>query len=246
MTTNHLLLKRYLEEAASSDHVDWAVWGLCNELDSPSLRILGGLHPDKETDEIRFYFKRTCRELNLQTLESDESPRLAAPLIHSCFVAKDLTAREAICTMAQLYKGDDFRKKDPLFAVWDDIAEAIYLDDYNDPDKDMYYPANQRSDLNKTFDTEWSFFHRGLNLGVPESGGRLMWCRRHETFAPMKPKPPGLARRILRRISDSVHTDPFDEVSSACGCRMHELDQVEDWTRRSEVFDLLESGKVRS
>jgi len=101
--------------------------------------------------------------------------------------------------------------------------------------------TNQRSDLNKTFATEWSFFQRGLNLGVPESGGRLMWYRRHETFAPMKPKPPGLARRILRRISDAVHTDPFDEVSSACGCEWHELDQVEDWARRSEVFDLLES-----
>jgi hypothetical protein len=61
MITESLFLKRAMNSAAPADYVNWAVERLIEGLDTPALRILAGLNPRLERDDIEPCFKKVDR-----------------------------------------------------------------------------------------------------------------------------------------------------------------------------------------
>ena len=158
--TDKLLLYRWMGNALPEDYVAWAVEQLVDGRDTPSLRVLAGLIPTLERDDIEAYFLRTCKELELRPLESSDSPRDAVPLVRRLYRSGTLSPVETLRLMSRLYELSEY--SDPLLSLWFGV-------------KDELFPEPMEF-LEEWIDREWGLFDLAFELDLPSEFDRFCRC----------------------------------------------------------------------
>ena len=148
--TDKLLLDRWMGYALPEDYVAWAVELLVAGRDTPSLRVLAGLNPNLERDDIEVYFLRSCKELKLRPLESSDSPRDAVPLVKRLYRSGTLSPEETLQLLSRLFELSDY--SDPLLGLWFAVD-------------DEFFPEVMES-LEEWIDREWELFDRAVGLDL--------------------------------------------------------------------------------
>ena len=160
MNTNQLLLDRALDLAADEDYVAWAVSRLVAGDDTPALRVLAGLNPSFDRQEIGKYFLRACQQLSIELPDlSSNRPRDAATLIGRLFDLEVLSAEHVVGRMARLYVESDY--SDPLLEVWYYIDQELSVRGTPEEAYLSYYPHGLRN-LDAVVRREWQLFEWGV------------------------------------------------------------------------------------
>ena len=174
MNTDQLFLDRALDLAADEDYVAWAVARLVAGDDTPDLRVLAGLNPRFDRQEIGKYFLRACQELSIELPDlSSNRPRDAAMLIRRLFDLGVLSAEHVVGRMARLYEESDY--SDPLLDVWYFIDQEMSLRGTPEEAYLSYYPHGL-SDLDAVVRREWQLFEWGV-VGSQVPGGFTSFTR---------------------------------------------------------------------
>lgn len=158
--------------ARPEDYIEWAVERLSEEIDSPSLRILAGLNPRFERDEVEPYFLQTCKELDIQPPSEFASPTECARLINRAYRQLEMTAEAAIRMMAALYQRSGYSVS--TLWVWNEIEEELALT--GSGHEGCFYPPEALASLEDVFEREWSLFDRGTRLSLPVDFNRYIKC----------------------------------------------------------------------
>jgi len=168
------MLNRSIGSAVPDQYVAWAVQLLSDGSDAPSLRILAGLNPNLETEEIEEYFLRTCRELGIYcTLPADE-PRRAVSLLQRSYEQGDTPAKAAFHALARLYEQSDYT--DPLLAVFYEIEEELSLKGTGLEGR--FYPMEALEDLDLALRREFDLFREAAQLDLPANFLHFIRCDR--------------------------------------------------------------------
>ena len=213
--TDKLLLDRWMGYALPEDYVAWAVELLVAGRDTPSLRVLAGLIPNLERDDIEVYFLRSCKELKLRPLESSDSPRDAVPLVKRLYRSGTLSPEETLQLMSRIAEHSDH--SDPLLGLWFAVD-------------DEFFPEVMES-LEEWIDREWELFDRAVGLDLPDEFYRFVRCEKCRHIGPIK-KPSFFVRLTHGYAWDE--TAPW--VCAKCGnshvTRMANADVQEDYFSR--------------
>lgn len=172
MQTDNLILNRSLGTAYPDQYVDWAVERMCDGLDSPSLRILAGLNPKLETEEIEAYFRKTCSELNIECVNPAQEPRRSVDLIRRSYEHGDMTAMTAFHMLARLYQHSEY--SDPLLGVFYEIEEELSL--RGSGHEGCFYPPDALVDLDEALRSEFDLFFAASQLDLPKGFSRFIRC----------------------------------------------------------------------
>ena len=173
--TELLLLDRALGRLEAEDYVAWAVARLVAGDDTPDLRVLAGLVPKFDREEVEKYFLRTCMQLAIDVPNLTASWwRDAAKHIRRLFDAGKLSATQVVDRMAQLYVDSGY--SDPLLGVWYNIAEELAWLNAYETSAGFWYP-HPLGDLNAVVRHEWSLFDLGaLDSEVPAKFAAFIRC----------------------------------------------------------------------
>ncbi|MFK5922628.1 MAG: hypothetical protein QM496_10645 [Verrucomicrobiota bacterium] len=164
METDTLMLKRSLGSAFSSLYVDWAVERLCEGSDTPSLRILAGLNPKFESEEIESYFRNSCKELKIECVNEVVEAQQSAGLVQRSYECGETAAEEALHMLARIYADTGY--SDPLLAVFSDIEEELSFKGTDH--EEIFYPPDDLQDLDAALKTEFALMADGLRLDLPK------------------------------------------------------------------------------
>lgn len=236
MTTDILFLRRCLGETTGEDYIVWAVEQLCGADDTPSLRILAGLNPALDRDEIEEFFLKACSELNLEAPKLDSSIGDRAVQLHAAYARGDLSARALVRVVAGLVRSPDNHSsveeaRDRMaLAFWMDMEGELALagTDY----EGTLYPVTLLSRLDDAVRREWELFEHARRINLPPNFRYYVMCVSCGHVGSPGWRNPSFLRVILQQ-SPLVRT-----ACSACGstqCRSMSEPEV-----RSEYFARLE------
>jgi hypothetical protein len=166
--TEELLLHRALERARPEDYLAWAVEQLGQDVDTPSLRILAGLSPRFDREEVERYFLLTAHELGLSVIEANAPPLEIARRIRQSHDRGAIDAGETVEMMAEVHRTWEYRED--LLAPWRDMHEELSGCD------GFCYPTAKLVALDDAVRLEWSLFDRALALRLPDGWIRLAYC----------------------------------------------------------------------
>lgn len=167
-----LLLYRRMGCAAPEDYVNWAVQLLQEGYDSPSLRILAGLIPKLERDDIEFYFTKVCEELDINIPDTEENTTVTALRIKQAYNLGDLSAEETVRLMARLHREAQYLN--PLLCIWMDIDEELSL--IGSGFEGAIYPVEEFDSLNDLVRQELEFFERSSVLQLSQNFNHFIRC----------------------------------------------------------------------
>ncbi|EAZ90260.1 hypothetical protein CY0110_04593 [Crocosphaera chwakensis CCY0110] len=170
--TETLLLNRALNCAMAEDYIEWAVERLCEGVDTPNLRILAGLNPKLEKDEIESYFRYTCKELNIDSFPRLDEPLTMAGRIKRAYELDELSAETVVYMMDQVYT----KYYEPLLFVWSLIVEELSLKGTGH--EGCFYPLEEFDSLDAVVQTEFSLFMRACFLDLPKEFEQFIQCDR--------------------------------------------------------------------
>ncbi|MFC1601890.1 hypothetical protein ACFL34_06020 [Candidatus Sumerlaeota bacterium] len=234
MNTDSLLLRCSMRYARPHDYVEWAVERMCEELDSPSLRILAGLNIRLEQHEIETYFKKSCEELNVDTLAQMAEPRRTAELVRRAYELGELSPDTVVRMMAKLHEESNYC--DALLAVWYSIEEELSFS--GTEDEGCLYPLAEFDSLKAVCDREWSLFARALRLNLPPGFYSFTQCARCGHIDDRRPKRGTLIAKIMDKLP-WLRPDPQRcRTCPHCGCR--ECSGMSDPQIREAYFKQLE------
>lgn len=235
MTTLSLLLNRSMGFALPEDYVQWAMERLCEGLDSPSLRILAGLNTRFERDEVEPYFKKSCKELEIEMPASGVEPRKTAELVKRAYDLGDISAEDALRLLAALYQESDY--SDPLLAVWYGIEEELSL--LGSGHEGYFYPTEALDCLEEVLEREWLLFTRALRLKLPQGFGRFIRCDRCGHIGESRLKHRTLTAKLKAMLPWSRPKPPMWNSCRACGS--YHYHSMTDPKVRDAYFNQLES-----
>jgi hypothetical protein len=195
--TDKLLLDRWMGDAPGEDYVAWAVELLVTGRDTPSLRVLAGLIPSLERDDIEVYFLHCCKELGLELLESSDSPRDAVPFVKRLYQSGTLSPEETVHRMANFYELSDY--SDPLLQPWFTLEDALVYG------PSFSHPPEEIESLEETIDREWVRFDRAVALDLPDGFQKFVRCNTCRQF--VRPARPTFFKN-LRVLLTQGHTAP--------------------------------------
>jgi hypothetical protein len=240
MQTNTLLLNRILGTCDLRHYVDWSVARLCEGVDSPSLRILAGLNPVTESEEIGSYFIKACRELGINDVLPLGDPRNAAPLIFKAYEGEDIPAKTAIRMLAYLYERSDYC--DPLLSVFYGIEEELSL--RGSGYEGGFYPPNCLTSLDEALALEISLFTQAQKLNLPPKFLHFIRCESCGWIGEPKLRSKTLAEKILGLIPWG-HSKPVRWPTCAqCGRCDYKI--MMDPSVRQDFFDGIKSENKES
>lgn len=232
MTTEQLLLDRVLGRIQAEDHIAWAVARLSEGEDGPNLRILAGLNPRFDRDEVEPYFQKACGEFGIAYMLPDASPRTAATLVRDLYEDGVFSADEVVSRMAILYRGD---YSDPVLRPWFDLEEDLSLQ--GSGYEGVYYPPETLEDLRKTVEREWRIFELATQLSDPPDISRWVRCQQCGAVGP----PDYWRRSFLWRLRARLRGGNPDVRWAHCGtCGSPEVRGIgsdpafrEEWYRQA-------------
>lgn len=237
-STSGLLLKRSMGTAAAEDYVAWAVERLCEDLDTPSLRILAGLHPRLERHDIEPYFLKTCRELGLEVVSQSVPPRETGRLVQRVFRAGEISAEEALQMMCSLYRRAEY--SDPLLSIWFDIEEELSL--RGSGHEGCFYSPEFLDPLEEAVRRELVLFSRALAIDLPPGFDRFIRCDRC-AFIDAPKWEHRTATDSFRSKMPWVHPKP--SLWATCSrCGSFEYHSIRDPNVRMEYFSQLEKEQA--
>jgi hypothetical protein len=120
--TKAIFGKRALQSAFAEDYIDWAGELLVQDYDSPSLRILAGLHRRSGVFEVEAYFLRALKELNISEPESKAAVRAYACEIAHQIIIGQLTSQEGVRTLYRICRDTEF---DHAYLIWYKLDDAL-------------------------------------------------------------------------------------------------------------------------
>jgi hypothetical protein len=174
MTTERLLRDRSFGFEISEHHIAWTVERLCEGLDSESLRILAGLHPVRECDEVEPCFLKTCAELGIELPPPADPLRKEACKVRHRYDTRSVSAGGAIRMMFHLCSEANYG--DPSLKVWFYIDEEIAH--LGSQYGGHYYPPKLLGSLDETFIREWDLYRRTVMIGPPVDFLNYGYCDR--------------------------------------------------------------------
>jgi len=192
--TESLLLRRSLGRASPEDYIAWAVERLCQDCDTPALRILAGLNSQLDQDEIEHYFLLTRTELGIDDAPSARSPFATVRMIRRAYDARRAVPTEVVDMMAQVYESSAYQEE--LLAPWHNMREALlWREEY-------YYPLAALASIQQAVDREWLLLDRALALTLPQGWLRLVRCTECHRVGPVRVREPSVIAALwatLRR-----------------------------------------------
>ena len=229
------MLCRALGDAERTDYVEWATARLARGDDTPNLRILAGLSPTRDPDDIEPYFRRACADLSIVVPEQCAPLQDCAQLIRRSYEMGKCSAAQTIRRMADLYRLTDYA--DPLLGVWMDMDDEI---GFLDADLGGYmYPRGALSDLDAAVRREWHLLDRGRALNLDRRFRNLLRCVACGYVGEGVTKPNSFLQRLLllrrRRVA------PRQQLCGRCGTDRFE--SLSDPDVRSSYFDALERAQ---
>jgi hypothetical protein len=210
MTTDTLLLNHLTGTARPKEYIEWALERLSEGFDSPSLRILAGLNIRFERHEVEPYFKKTCKELKIETPPEADDPEGAAGFVKKAYDHKKISAREAINMMSRFYQNLGFY--DPPFEIWYYIELGVIEEDER---------ADILNYLEGVFEREWMLFKRALQLNLPGDFMDFIRCNQcghiGESQWKYQHRRTTMVDKIWAIIFKSVPTPKYTQTCAACG-----------------------------
>lgn len=190
--TESLLLRRALGRAQPEDYVDWAVDRLSHDVDGPNLRILAGLNPRFDQDDIEHYFQLSCGEVGL-TGVGPTSPMDTARMIRRSYEHGRIAPAEAVELMADVYQASGYQEE--LLAPWYGMLEEMrWGEGY------FYSPAALAS-VEGAVRREWLLLDRALALALPGGWLGLTHCTDCGHFGEALVKEPSLVATIWGKFT---------------------------------------------
>lgn len=168
------MLNRSIGSAFPDQYVAWAVQLLCDGADTPSLRILAGLNPKLETEEVEEYFLKTCRELNIYCFLPANEPRRSVFLFQRSYEEGEISSETAFHALARLYEQSNYA--DPLLAVFYEIEEELSL--LGSGIEGRFYPIEFLKDLDAALKREFTLFREAALLDLPADFLQFIRCDR--------------------------------------------------------------------
>jgi hypothetical protein len=172
MKTDTLILNRSLGAAIPEDYIDWAVNQLQSGIDTPNLRILAGLSVKFDNEEIESYFTKVCKELDIDAPLKTDNYYGTARLIKRAYDNKEISAKDAIKRMFDLYVESEY--DDPLLSIWYSIDEE--LSHKGSEWGGYFYPVELLDSLDDLFVNEFNLFERALKLKLPRGFINFIKC----------------------------------------------------------------------
>jgi hypothetical protein len=180
MPTENLLKERALGFDIPEYYISWAIERLCEGADSEGLRILAGLDPVRERNEIEPCFLRAAAELEIELPAAAEPAMKEACRIRQLYDWGHISAQEAIRSMFWLCVEADY--DDRYMLVWFYITE--------EDGRGYYYPSQLHEDLDATFIHEWNLYRRAVLIGPPADFMDYVCCNRCGHAAKPEPAEP--------------------------------------------------------
>lgn len=174
MNTDSLMLNRSIGSAFPDQYVAWAVQLLCDGSDTRSLRILAGLDPRLDTDEIEAYFFKACQEMKIDCAPRAKEPRRSLGLVRNSYERGNASAKTAIHMLARLYGQSDYT--DPLLSVFYEIDEELSLKGTGL--EGHFYPVEALDDLDLALRREFDLFREAALLNLPADFLHFIRCDR--------------------------------------------------------------------
>jgi hypothetical protein len=142
--------KRALHHVFAEDYIDWAYEMLLQNYDSPSLRILAGLHRPSNLREIGSYFLDAIEELQIEIPEPktaiwDYACDLAQKIVDGQFT----NIRDLVGTLYQICRETDY---DANYAIWADLDDL--LDSLDFGEVPYGYPSATLENINEIIKKE--------------------------------------------------------------------------------------------
>lgn len=237
-STSTLLLRRSMGNALAEDYIDWATECLTQGQDSPSLRVLAGLHPRWERHEVEQYFQGTCRELGIAAIPADAPPRETARLVQEVYRGGKISADEAVRMMADLYTRSAY--SDPVLSIWFEIEEELSLQ--GSGHEGCFYSPELLEHLEETVEREFALFSQAVALPLPPGFNRFIRCSRCSAIGPPKLKHRSATDAIKAGIRGAWAKPALWATCEHCGS--FDYRGISDPDVREDYFLRLESAQL--
>jgi hypothetical protein len=244
MKTDSLLLNRAFGTSSREQYVEWAVDQMVAGVDTPSLRILAGLNPQVDLDEVEEFFQKAASEMGIHDTMPSRDLHRAADIIWRCYSDNELTEDRVIDLMARLYEKSEHQ--DSLFRVWYDIREELAM--IGSGHEGCFYTPSALKDLRGLVQREWQLFKRAATVNLPEDFFHFIQCQRCGHVGAARFTRRGLINRVRAVLPWIKRKPPLWPTCSACGSydyrslsdpvvreefiREHEADQASEVTAR--------------
>jgi len=240
MKTDTLLLNRALGTGSREQCVEWAVDQMVAGADTPSLRILAGLNPQVELDEVEEFFQKAAGEMGIQDAMPSRDLRRAADIIWRCYSDGELTEDGVIDLMARLYGKSDYQ--DALFRIWFDIQEELAM--LGSGYEGCFYPPSALKDLKALVQREWQLFRLATTANLPKDYMQFIRCQRCGHIGKATFTCRGFTNRVRSVLPWLKPRPPLWPRCSACGNydyrSMSDPDVREEFMRKQEANQTLE------
>ncbi|NET35183.1 MAG: hypothetical protein F6K19_24670 [Cyanothece sp. SIO1E1] len=157
--------------------------------DAPSLRILAGLNPELEREQVQPYFQKACQEMGLI---SPDTPKAIADYIYwlaeNCISGTE-PAIKTISVLGSLYYQGLVDV--PMLQVWHALNDAIACFDSPELEAyiDDYYPGVRPHNLSRIAKQEARLLLAYRSISLPETIMSYAVCRYCGYFGPTSSQP---------------------------------------------------------
>ncbi len=213
MKTDTLLLNRALGMGSREQCVEWAVDQMVAGADTPSLRILAGLNPQVDLDEVEEFFQKTAQEMGIQDAMPSRDLRRAAEIIWRCYSDGELTEDGVIDLMARLYEKSEYRESS--FRIWFDIREELAM--LGSGYEGCFYPPSAFKDLRVLVHREWQLFRMAAAVNLPGDSLHYIRCQQCGFIGKARFTSRGLTNRVRSVLPWVKPRPPLWPRCSACG-----------------------------
>ncbi|HET9929269.1 MAG TPA: hypothetical protein VFQ35_01220 [Polyangiaceae bacterium] len=230
--TNLLFLRRSLGEAVADDYVAWALERLTAGADTPSLRILAGLNTRLESDDVEPYFRKTCDELALAPPPVETSVREAVSLVRAAYESSELSPRETLEVVADIYHWD-CRENAALRFLASMSAELPLAGSGGDG---SCYPPTALNPLDAAVKREWALYDRYISLELPPAFDVFVMCEACHHVGEVSWRNNPLWKQLVTRVPGA------QACCAVCGATRFR--HMSDPAVREEYFTRLEAARA--
>jgi hypothetical protein len=236
MKTDTLLLNRAIGTGSREQCVAWAVDQMVAGADTPSLRILAGLNPQVDLDEVEEFFQKAAREMGIQDAMPSRDLRRAADIIWRCYSGGELTEDRVIDLMAMLYEKSEYQE----FRIWYDIQEELAM--LGSGYEGCFYPPSALKDLKVLVQREWKLFQIAATINLPKDFMHFIRCKQCGHIGKARFTSRGLTNRVRSVLPWIKPRPPLWPRCSACGS--YDYRSMSDPDVREEFIKMQEANQA--